>query len=264
MKITVVTVAFNAEKTIGDTLRSVAAQRHPAVEHLVIDGGSRDATMEVVRAHAHRGLCAQSEPDRGLYDAMNKGLAQATGDLVGFLNADDFFARTDALTLIARAAAEHPAADAVCGAVALVEPERPDRVRRHYRARGFRPWMMRYGHMPPHPGFYVRRAAAAAVGPFDLDLRVGADFEWMLRFFHVKALRMEPLDETLVGLRLGGVSTRGLASMRVINAEAVRSCRRWGVPTSPARVWSKYLAKGLQLVRRPVDFPRGADTAWLP
>lgn len=264
MKISVVTVCYNAADTIAATLRSVAAQQHDDFEHIVIDGASRDATAEVVQRNAHPRLRWVSEPDKGIYDAMNKGIRLATGDLIGFLNADDFYARTDALSLISGAGAVRGSASAVGGAVALLGPNDLARARRHYRAVSFAPWMLRFGHMPPHPGFYATREAFDAVGEFDPSIRTGADFEWMVRFFHVHGLPMRAIPETLVGFRLGGTSSSGLKSLMAINREAISSCRRWGLRTSWAAMGAKYLFKVSQFAGRPADFPAAPPLGWAP
>lgn len=264
MKISVVTVAFNAAATIGDTLRSVAAQGHGEVEHIIIDGGSSDGTAAIVAAHARPGSIFVSEPDKGLYDAMNKGVARATGDVVGFLNADDFFCRTDALRIVAAGAAANGDAAAVSGGVAIVAARDIARLRRAYPARPFAPWMLRFGHMPPHPGFYARRTAFDRVGPFDPAIRIGADFDWMLRFYLRERLAAAPVDATLVTLRDGGVSNDGLGSRRRINAEALASLRRAGVASSAPLIWSKYLLKAAQLVTRPPEWPAPQSVRWGP
>jgi len=253
VKITVITVAYNAAATLGDTLRSVAAQSHDDIEHLVIDGASTDDTARVFDANAGARSQLFSAPDAGLYDAMNKGVARATGDLIGFLNADDFFRRTDAVARVAAAAAT--GADAVSGGVAIVDAHNAGKLTRNYPARPFAPWMLRFGHMPPHPGFYVRREAFAAVGPFDTTLRIGADFEWMLRFYRVHTLRARAIPETLVSLREGGLSNSGFGSRRRINAEALASLKRHGVRSAAPLVWAKYAFKALQFVTRPADWP---------
>lgn len=244
MKISVVTVAFNAAATIGDTLRSVAAQAGD-VEHIVIDGGSSDGTAAIVRDHARPGTVFVSEPDGGLYDAMNKGRARASGDLIGFLNADDFFCRTDACALVAAAAGS---ADAVSGGVAIVRAADPQKLVRAYPAQPFAPWMLRFGHMPPHPGFYTKRAAFGRVGPFDPSIRSGADFDWMLRAFTRERLRVTPIPETLVTMRDGGVSNNGFGSRTAINREALASLRRHGIASAAPVIWSKYAVKALQYV----------------
>ena len=260
MKITVVTVAFNAAATIGDTLRSVAAQAGD-LQHVVIDGGSTDDTAAIVAAHARPGTIFVSEPDDGLYDAMNKGCARAKGDLIGFLNADDFFCRTDACALIAGAIGE---ADAISGGVAIVAAADPSKLRRAYPARPFAPWMLRFGHMPPHPGFYARRSVFERVGRFDPAIRSGADFDWMLRFYLRERLVAVPLDATLVTMRDGGVSNAGLASRRRINAEALASLHRAGVASTTPLVWSKYLLKAAQLVAPAPGWPAPPAVRWTP
>ena len=260
-KVSVVTVAYNAAATIGDTLRSVSAQAGD-VEHIVIDGGSADGTADLVAAHARPGTVFVSEPDRGLYDAMNKGRALATGGLIGFLNADDFFCRTDACALVAKAL--RPGVDAVSGGVAIVAARETTRLRRAYPARPFAPWMLRFAHMPPHPGFYATRAAFDRVGPFDPAIGIGADFDWMLRFFLRERLVAAPLDATLVTLRDGGLSNAGLASRRRINREALASLRRARVASAAPLVWAKYLAKAAQLVGRPPHWPAPPGVRWQP
>jgi len=261
VKITVITVAFNAAATLGDTLRSVAAQGHGDIEHLVIDGGSTDDSAGVFKASAGPRSQWFSAPDKGLYDAMNKGVARATGDLIGFLNADDFYRRSDALALIADASDGTPA---VSGGVAIVAADDPARLTRSYPAQPFAPWMLRFGHMPPHPGFYATRATFDRVGGFDPALRIGADFEWMLRFHIVHGLRARPIAETLVSLREGGLSNSGFASRRRINAEALASLRRHGIASAAPLVWAKYAVKALQFVARPADWPAPAAVALRP
>ena len=254
MKISVITVAFNAAATIGDTLRSVAAQDGD-VEHIVVDGGPDDGTAALVAAHGRPGTHYLREPDDGLYDAMNKGRVLATGDLIGFLNADDFFCRSDACALVAAAAGT---ADAVSGGVAIVRATDPRRLVRAYPAQPFAPWMLRFGHMPPHPGFYTTRAAFDRVGGFDPSIRSGADFDWMLRVFARERLTVAAIPETLVTMRDGGVSNDGFGSRRAINAEALASLCRHGIASAAPVIWSKYAVKALQLVVPAKHWPAPA------
>ncbi len=253
MRVSVITVAWNAAATIADTCISVAAQDLGDVEHIIIDGGSRDDTAAIVAANARPGHIFISEPDKGLYDAMNKGVARATGDLIGFLNADDFFCRSDALSLVAAAAAR--GGDAVSGGVAIVHASDPGRLSRAYPAAPFWSWMLRFAHMPPHPGFYARRDAMARVGGFDPAIRIGADFDWMTRFFAVHHLRARAIPETLVTLRDGGLSNQGFSSRRQINAEARATLRRHGLLALTPLIWAKYAVKMLQFVLPPKHWP---------
>jgi glycosyltransferase involved in cell wall biosynthesis len=264
MKISVITVAWNAGATIGGACASVAAQDHAALEHIIIDGGSTDATAAEVATHARPGHIFVSEKDKGLYDAMNKGLARATGDLVGFLNADDFFCRTDAMSIVARAAAAAPAADAVSGGVAIVAEDDVTRLTRAYPSAPFAPWMLRLAHMPPHPGFYARRRAFDRVGGFDPAIRIGADFDWMVRFFAVNRLGAAFIPETLVTLREGGLSNQGLASRKAISREALATLKRHGLLSAAPLVWAKYPVKALQYVVPAKGWPGPTDRAFRP
>lgn len=262
-KISIVTVALNAEKTIADTLNSVAAQTHDHLEHVVVDGQSFDKTMCIVRANAHHRMKFVSEPDTGLYDAMNKGVQLSTGDYVGFLNADDFFCRTDAVSLLARAI-QSCRSDAICGAVAIVDPHNLTAIKRSYSATCFSPWQIRCGHMPPHPGFYVRRDLIAAPNGFDSALRIGGDFEWMVRFFLRHKASMHALPETIVTQRAGGISARGFQSMLTINREAAQSLKRHKIASHPVMLWSRYLVKWLQLINAPYAYPPPEPIVWAP
>lgn len=263
LKITVVTVSYNAEATIADTLRSVAAQQDADCEHLIIDGGSNDATLRILEEHARPGLRVISEPDKGLYDAMNKGMRLATGEVVGFLNGDDFFCRTDALAQIA---AEFAAGDcdAVSAGVVIVDPEATDRVVRGYGARHFRPWMLRFTHMPPHPGFYARRTAALQVGAFNQAYGVAADFDWLMRFYLVHRLRVRSSGVTTVAMRAGGVSQQGLSSWSRNLRDSGAALRASGFAMPSPLLWLKYSVKIGQLISRPRDFPAPAPVRWAP
>ncbi len=262
LKISVITVAWNAAATIADTCASVAAQQGVEVEHLIIDGASTDATAAVVAAHARPGHIFVSEPDRGLYDAMNKGVARATGDVIGFLNADDFFCRSDALRLVANAAGATVAA--VSGGVAIVRADDASRLTRAYPPTPFAPWMLRFGHMPPHPGFYARRSVFDAIGGFDTAIRIGADFDWMVRFFAVQRLAAQPIPETLVTLREGGLSNQGFASRRAISREVLDTLGRHGLFSAAPLVWAKYPVKALQYVVGAHGWPAPPDVRWPP
>lgn len=248
MKITIITVSYNSATTIADTLRSVAQQSHPDVEHLVIDGGSRDHTLAIVAAEGAHVVRVVSERDAGIYDAMNKGLRLATGDVVGFLNADDMLASPQVLAQIASAAAE---TDVVYGDLLYVDKDRPDRLIRYWRSGAFRHERLRFGWMPPHPTFYLRRSLLSSVGPFDTDLRIAADYDFMLRCLSRRELRVAYLPEVLVRMRTGGASNRSLTALRDKSREDLRALRKNGVGG-----WLALLCKNgrklPQFLRRPL------------
>ncbi len=240
MKISVITVCRNSASTIGATIRSVQQQGWSDYEHLIVDGGSTDGTIELVQSLEHPRLRLQSGPDKGLYDAMNKGAAAARGDLFAFLNSDDYYCRPDVLDRMAAAAQD--GSDAVGGGVAIVKSRSPERVVRAYPAAGFRPWMVRFGHMPPHPGFFVSREAFARVGPFDLSYRTAADFDWMVRFFLVEKLRFATLPTTITAMRAGGQS-QSFGGIALAQQESVDALRKHGFGASRVSLLPKYVFK---------------------
>jgi len=212
MKITVITVAFNSAATLGDALRSVAAQTHRDVEHIVVDGASTDDTLEVIRQNGHRVTKVLSEPDQGIYDAMNKGLRMARGDMVGFLNADDVYEDTSVLAEIAAAASE-PRVDAVYGDLLYVRRDHPDQVVRYWRSGRWSRRRLAFGWMPPHPTFFVRRTFMERHGCFDNRLRIAADYDLMLRYLTQSGICVAYVGRVLVRMRGGGASNRSLREL---------------------------------------------------
>lgn len=248
MKISVITVSFNAAATIADTIASVQAQDHPDVEHIIVDGASTDGTLDVIARMANRHTVVVSEPDEGLYDAMNKGIARATGDVIGILNADDYYAGPGILSQVARCFAATPGVDAVLGDVAFLTSRLG--LTRRYNSGRFRTDRIGWGWMPAHPGMYLTRDAYARVGRYRTDYRIAADFEFIVRAFAEAGLRYRHIPMIFVTMRPGGVSTNGLRAKWTINREMIRACREHDVPTSWFRITSKYVFKLLEYVRR--------------
>lgn len=248
VKITVVTVCYNAAGTIADTLRSVAAQKDVEVEHVVIDGGSSDDTLNIVAQFPHVSIVI-SEPDKGIYDAMNKGISQATGDAIGFLNADDYFYSDGSLRYITEYLTD---AEAVVGDLMIVDARDKTRIRRFYSSRGFRPWMLRMGHMPPHPTMYVRREVFAEIGNFDDTYRIAGDFDFTVRLFlQRRQTRWRRVPHTLVAFRNGGASTRDFSAKVRMNREILRSLRSKGLSLTSLALYARYPFKALQMIARP-------------
>lgn len=228
MKISVVTITYNSAATVADTLKSVAAQSHPDVEHIVVDGLSTDGTTEIVRRHGGRVAQLVSERDRGIYDAMNKGLARATGDLVGFLNADDVYADEQVLADIARAAGG--GADAVYGDLEYVRADDLSCVVRRWRSGEYSPGKLRFGWMPPHPSLYVRRSLVPALGGFDSNLRVAGDYDFSIRYFGSPSFRSSYLQRVVVRMRTGGASNGSLRALARKSTEDLKVIHRYGLP----------------------------------
>lgn len=249
MKVSVITVAFNAEATIADTLASVAAQTHPDIEHIVIDGASKDATLEIVQKHGAHVTRVLSEPDQGIYDAMNKGIRLATGDIVGVLNADDIYANNTIVARIHDLMAAR-ALDALYGDIAFVDAADPLRINRIYSSARFRPDRIGWGWMPAHPSLFLRRAVYDRFGLFRTDYRIAGDFEYIARIFATGSLNYDYLPEVTVRMRTGGVSTGGWRNTLLLNREVLRACRDNQIPTNSLKLMTKYPLKIMEFLRR--------------
>lgn len=249
MKISVVTVCYNAAATIGNTLESVALQSHRDVEHIVIDGASTDETMKIIHRYSDRIAKIVSEPDAGIYDAMNKGLARSSGDIVCFLNADDQYAHPQVLSLVATQMRALEL-DALIGDVGFFRPQEPMRMVRRYRSDRFRPSRLAWGWMPAHPALFLNKAVVQRVGYFNTDYRIAGDFEFVVRAFHNHTLRYRHLPEVLVHMQMGGVSTDGWRAKILLNQEVLRACRENGLRTNILKIISKYPLKIAELLRK--------------
>jgi glycosyltransferase len=227
MKISIITVSYNASKTISDTLRSVSEQAYPFVEHIIVDGASQDDTMDVVNAFPH---VAQkiSEKDGGIYYAMNKGISMSTGDIIGILNADDVYADETVLETIADAF-EDESIDAVYGNLYFVDPIKTDRIVRRWISSTHHPRDFYYGWMPPHPTFFVRRSVYEKHGCFNTSLHSAADYEIMLRFLLKCKIRSKHIPRIIILMRNGGKSTSSLRNRLIANKEDHQAWRLNGL-----------------------------------
>lgn len=248
LKISVVTAVFNCAGTVAEALASVRAQIGPQVEHIVIDGASSDGTLPILQAHQAQLAALVSEPDQGIYDALNKGIRRASGDVVGFLHADDLFESPDSLARVAAAFAD-PAVDAVYGDLVYVRQQDPTQVVRYWRAGPFVPGCLARGWMPPHPTFYVRRAVYERLGLFDTRFRIAADYESILRFLGHGGVRSVYLPQVLVRMRLGGISNESVSSMVRKSREDYAAMRMHGIGGMQALL-RKNLTKLPQFVAR--------------
>ena len=225
MKISVITAVRKNRATVAEALDSVLAQDHPDRELIVIEGASNDGTLEVIQRYAGQIAHLVSEPDRSVYDALNKGLRLATGDVVGFLHADDRYADDRVLSRIAAALAD-PTVDACYGDLLYVGKDDPRHVVRYWRAGPYHPRRLRRGWMPPHPTFYARRAVYQRLGGFNLDYRIAADYDCLLRFFGTGQITGAYIPEVLVHMRLGGASNRSLREILQKSREDYQALRR--------------------------------------
>jgi glycosyltransferase involved in cell wall biosynthesis len=224
LKISVITVCFNSEKTIGYTLESFFSQTHIEKEIVIIDGVSTDRTLDIVRSFPQQNIIIISEPDRGMYDAANKGLRLFTGAAVGFLNSDDRFHDATVLSNIADVLEKF---DMVSANLDFVRDHDTREVLREWRGSPYKQGAFRRGWMPAHPTFYVRRYVAEIVGFFDSRFKIAADYDWMLRAHELHSFHSTHLKRVVVDMKVGGKSTSDLSSWIQHNIEALHSRRRW-------------------------------------
>ena len=215
--VSVITTSYNSEKTISDTLQSVAIQKYPNIEHIIIDGASKDHTLEIVKGFKHVKKVV-SEPDKGLYDAMNKGLAICTGDIVGFLNSDDLYIAADVIDRIVDQFNKEKA-DALYADLVYVNPTNTKKVVRKWRANKFGLSKFLFGWMPPHPTFFVKKEIYDRLGGFNTSLKSSADYELMLRFLYKHRIKVCYLPQVIVKMRTGGMSNATLLNRIKANNE---------------------------------------------
>lgn len=252
MKISVITVCYNSGKTIGHTLQSVREQTHGDIEHIIVDGFSNDNTLEVVKAEGLHVAKVVSERDKGIYDAMNKGIALASGEIVAFINADDFYASPGVLTTVA-AAFERSGADCCYGDLCYVSQDDPTRTVRYWRSADFVLGSFEKSWCPPHPTFFVRRSVYQRLGGFDLSFKIAADFELMARYLEAARITSCYIPDVLVKMRLGGTTNRSLSNIFKQNTEIRRALSKNGLRSSLVSfVLTKLVSRAIQFVRRPV------------
>lgn len=228
MKITVVTAVFNRANTIVQAVESVLSQSHHDIELLVQDGGSTDGSLKVLQQIEDPRLHIVSETDRGIYDAINRAIARATGDVIGLMHSDDFFASPDILAKVAHAF-EDPDIDGVYGDLTYVSAQEPERVIRYWQAGTYTPAKLRRGWMPPHPTLYLRREVSEKHGLYDTSFRIAADYDAMLRYLVKGQIRLAYVPEVLVNMRVGGESNRSLERLVRKSREDYRAIRENGV-----------------------------------
>lgn len=224
IKISVITAVFNRHKTIGQAIKSVLSQSYPGVESIVIDGASTDGTLLVLEPYRSRIGVFVSEPDQGIYDALNKGIRCATGDVVGFLHADDVFENTEVLTKVAEAFRDSTV-DIVYGDLAYVQQDDIGQVIRYWKSGLYNDASLSRGWMPPHPTFYVRRTVYERLGGFDTRYRISADYDTVLRFLAVSKIHATYIPEVLVRMRAGGISNRSLRTIARKSLEDIKILR---------------------------------------
>ena len=253
MKVSIITVVRNAVETIQDTISSVASQNYNNIEHIIIDGASTDGTLDVIGKYHDKLSCVLSEPDRGIYDAMNKGIHIATGDFLGFLNSDDIYAADSVVSRGVSVVKEHKV-EAGYGDLVYVSPNNLKRILRHYDSSWFNSDMIAKGYMPAHPTLFLSNHIFKKYGYFKIDYAIAADFEFVARIFGKGDVSYYYLPEVMIKMRQGGVSTKNWRSNWILNKEILRACKENEINTNIFKVLSKYPKKVMGLVTKG-NFP---------
>jgi glycosyltransferase involved in cell wall biosynthesis len=243
--ISIITATFNSAKTLKDTIQSVLRQTNKDFEYLIIDGGSTDETIDIVKSYESEfsgRLKWVSEKDQGIYDAMNKGIKMASGDVVGILNSDDYFTSDDILQTVDNAFKSHEI-DAIYGDIHFIRDGNPQKCVRYYSSRMFRPFWLRFGFMPAHPSFYCKREVFEKAGLYSLDYKIGADYEMMVRLFKKYRIMSQYINKDFVTMRTGGASNNNVRSRITLINEDVKACKENGVYTNSLFVMLKFMYK---------------------
>ena len=249
MKISLITVTFNSDLTLRDTIQSILNQTFSDIEYIIIDGLSKDNTVDIIRKYEPQfqgRLKWISERDNGLYDAMNKGIRMSTGDIVGIINSDDFYHRRDIISRVAEAF-KNEETQAVYGDVRFVNPDNLNRTVRYYSSLNFSPNRFRYGFMPAHPTFFTYRRYFEEFGFYKIDYHIAADYELLIRFLYTHRLKAKYLSLDFMKMRTGGASTASIKSNILLNKEIVRACSENGIWTCMPLLFLKYFIKVFEL-----------------
>lgn len=244
VKISIITATFNRAHIIKDCIESVLRQNYKNYEYIIVDGASKDNTVEILKEYEPKfegRMRWISEPDKGLYDAINKGIKMATGNVVGIINSDDYFHKDNIFDIIATAF-EDINVQAIYGDERDVDENNHKKVVMYDKSAYFRTWMYRIGLMPPHQSFYAKRDLFEKFGYYKTDYKIAADFELMLRFAYIYRVRFRYIPEAILTFTTGGVSSQ-LSNKWKLNQETVRACRENGLFCCHPMIWIKYLFK---------------------
>ena len=249
MKVSIITVVWNNKDTIKDAIDSVLSQSYKDIEYIIIDGASTDGTVDIVKSYGDKITKFISEPDKGLYDAMNKGIKLATGDIIGILNSDDFYTDKYVIEKIV-GTFESLHVDSVFADLIYVKPENLTKTVRYYDSSKFYPAKFAYGYMPAHPTFFVRKEIYEKYGVFRTDLKIASDFDILIRFLYTNKVSYSYIQKPIVKMRLGGVSTNGLKSKILLNKEVLKVCKDNKIDTNIFKILAKYPSKILELLKK--------------
>jgi len=247
MKISIITVCWNSAATIEKTIKSVEAQNYSDLEYIIVDGQSKDSTLEIIKRYPHVVTKWVSEPDKGLYDAMNKGIRMATGDYIGIVNADDTFFDADTISNVVNFLKIHNV-DASVGDI--VQHREDGQIIRRYSARNWNPEKLKIGFMPAHPAIFFRKELFEKLGYYSLDFKIGADYELITRYFLKQQISWEFSDITTHKMLIGGASSSGFSSYKKVSEEIIKALRMNNVPFQAWRIKSRIVWKVFGFLKR--------------
>lgn len=262
MKVSVITCTYNRAGTIENTLQSVLQQSYPNIEYIIVDGGSTDHTLDVVKKYEPlfgSRLRWISEPDQGIYDAMNKGILLSTGDIVGILNSDDYFTSPEVIQCMVDNFVPQ-IYDAVYGDVHFIRDGQPDTCIRYYSGARFNTRYLRFGFAPPHASLYCKRQVLLDLNLYKTDYKIGADFELMVRLFAKYKVKAKYINMDFVTMRIGGISTKNASSYIISIKECVRACKENGIYTNAFLIAMKFFYKILGFKRSIFTLPGTSKT----
>ena len=251
MKISVITVTFNSGSTVRDTIESVLKQEYKDYEYLVIDGGSKDNTVDIIKEYEPKfegRMRWVSEKDKGMYDGINKGIRMSTGDVVGIINSDDFYHRSDIFDVVNKAFEENKDVEAIYGDVRFVNPDNLDKTVRYYSSKHWMPWRFRFGFMPAHPTFFTYKENFEKYGYYQYDYHIAADYELLIRHLYTNHVPAKYVPVDFMKMRTGGRSTNGWKANVLLNQEIVRACKENGIWTCMPLLFLKYFIKVFELI----------------
>lgn len=254
MKISIVTACYNSVETIRDTLRTIQMQSHQDIEHIIIDGGSTDGTLEILEQNRAHIAHLTSEPDNGLYDAMNRGVAKATGDIIGLLNSDDLLAHENVLANVAKKLTD-PTIDACYGDLVYVDQQNIDQVVRYWKSSPYKPELIAKGWIPAHPTFYARREVHDKYSMlFNLDYKLASDYELLLRLLFKHEINVAYIPDVMVKMRLGGTTNKSFKNIINQNKEIMRALNSHNYPYSPVKMIFSKLVDRFQQYQKKTNY----------
>ncbi len=249
-KISMITVCFNSERTIEDTIKSVISQDYPLIEYIIVDGSSTDGTGKVIEKYNTYISNHISEPDKGIYDAMNKGITMATGDIIGILNSDDIFASNTILSDVINVFVSNPEIDAVYGNITYFKDRSPEKVVRTWNTKPYYPKFFDHGEVPPHPSLFIKKRVYNSIGRYFSDFKITSDYEFMLRAFKIHGYKPYYLNKFIVNMRMGGESTKNFKNIIIGNREIIRAWKMNNLKP-PVYFWFlRFTKKVLQYLNR--------------